>query len=414
LSEFASQNLRGRFSEFGTECVSGFTPGLGLLPDVDVPGFGVKPGGVEFSEYGTECVSGFTTGLGVLPADDDVSGFGAKPGGVESSELGTECASGFTPGLGVLPVDENVSGFAEKPGGVGKRSSDGPGRLAWVEGGGRVREPATGIDPTRRLFMYLCLATAIAVRTCCVKSVEYAALGGRAPVGRAPSGDALGGRGGRAPSSDALGGRVYSHPLDGRVYSHPLDGRVYSHLDGCALCGHELDGHSLGGNAPALCGHTLGGRSLGGNALGGALGGHRPGGGVRAPPVMGTFIDASSSIGSHRFCDAAVTSFATFASRHASGISRTTAAGAASAKLMMKSIRRVRVSILCCRICMGYVTLIRWCCPLSDQVGAELLAKRKEFQNKRKGLKIKEGYQLKERKGHTHYPVPENVKGSKR
>jgi hypothetical protein len=187
--------------------------------------------------------------------------------------------------------------------------------------------------------MYFCLATAIAVRTCCDKSVEYAALGGRAPVGRAPSGDALGGRGGRAPSSDTLGGRVYSHPLDGRVYSH---------LDGCALCGHELGGHSLGGNAPALGGHELGGRSLGGHTLGGgALGGHTLGGGA-----LGGGARASPA-GSHRFCDAAVTSFATFASRH------TTAAGAASAKLMMKSIRRVRVSILCCRIFMGYVTLIR-------------------------------------------------------
>jgi len=51
----------------------------------------------------------------------------------------------------------------------------------------------------------------------------------------------------------------------------------------------------------------------------------------------------------------AVTFLVTFASRRTSGLRRT-AAGAASAKLMMKSIRRVRVSILCCRIFVGYGT----------------------------------------------------------
>jgi hypothetical protein len=56
-----------------------------------------------------------------------------------------------------------------------------------------------------------------------------------------------------------------------------------------------------------------------------------------------------------RFCDAAVTALLTFASRRTSGLPRT-AAGAASAKLMMESIRRNQVSVLCCRIFVGYVT----------------------------------------------------------
>ena len=60
--------------------------------------------------------------------------------------------------------------------------------------------------------------------------------------------------------------------------------------------------------------------------------------GSRVSPALGTFVDPPSSNGSHRFCDAAVTSLVTFASW--SGLSRT-AAGAASAMLMMKSIRRV-------------------------------------------------------------------------
>jgi hypothetical protein len=54
----------------------------------------------------------------------------------------------------------------------------------------------------------------------------------------------------------------------------------------------------------------------------------------------GTSGDPPKSIGSHRFCDAAATFLLTFASRRASGLSRT-ATGAASAKLMMKSISRV-------------------------------------------------------------------------
>jgi hypothetical protein len=75
------------------------------------------------------------------------------------------------------------------------------------------------------------------------------------------------------------------------------------------------------------------------------------GGGAWSGP--GTFVDPSSSK-PDRFCDAAATFLVTFVSRHTSGLP-CTATGAASAKLMMESISRVRVRILCCRIFVGYV-----------------------------------------------------------
>ena len=62
----------------------------------------------------------------------------------------------------------------------------------------------------------------------------------------------------------------------------------------------------------------------------------------------GTFVGPSSSnesCGPCRFCGAVVT----FVLRRTSGLSRATT-GAASAKLMMESISRVRVSIFCHRI----------------------------------------------------------------
>ena len=76
------------------------------------------------------------------------------------------------------------------------------------------------------------------------------------------------------------------------------------------------------------------------------------GGGVLSS--LGTFVEPPS-YKPDRFCDAAVTSRIAFASRRTSGLLRT-AAGAASAKLMMERIRRVRESILCCRIFVGCVT----------------------------------------------------------
>ena len=66
------------------------------------------------------------------------------------------------------------------------------------------------------------------------------------------------------------------------------------------------------------------------------------------------FNDPLSSNGSMRFCDVVITSLVTFASRRTSGLSRI-GTGAASAKLTVESIRRVRVSILCCRIFVGCV-----------------------------------------------------------
>jgi hypothetical protein len=78
------------------------------------------------------------------------------------------------------------------------------------------------------------------------------------------------------------------------------------------------------------------------------------GGGAWSSP--GTFGDplsgSSPANGSNRFCNAVVTAFA---SRRTSALSRT-AAGAASVKLMMESIRMIRLSILCRRIFVGYVT----------------------------------------------------------
>jgi hypothetical protein len=68
------------------------------------------------------------------------------------------------------------------------------------------------------------------------------------------------------------------------------------------------------------------------------------------------FVGPLSSNERHHFCDAVVTTFLVgFTSRHTSGFSRT-AAGAESAKLMMESIRRIRMNILsseCCRIVVG-------------------------------------------------------------
>jgi hypothetical protein len=74
------------------------------------------------------------------------------------------------------------------------------------------------------------------------------------------------------------------------------------------------------------------------------------GGSVCSEPGM--FVGLSSH--RPRFCDAAVTSLVTFAPRGTSGLSRA-ATGAASAKLMVERMRRVRMSILCCRIFVGSV-----------------------------------------------------------
>jgi hypothetical protein len=65
----------------------------------------------------------------------------------------------------------------------------------------------------------------------------------------------------------------------------------------------------------------------------------------------------SGSNPSRRSRDAAGAFLVTFASMRTSGLPRT-AIGAASAKLMVESIRRIRVSIRCCRIFVGYVTEI--------------------------------------------------------
>ena len=95
------------------------------------------------------------------------------------------------------------------------------------------------------------------------------------------------------------------------------------------------------------------GAGEGGERLGESASGIDPTGGDDRGAWSGpcTFVERLSS---NRFCDAAFTFFITFASRRTSGASRA-ATGAASAKLMMESIRRVRVSISCCRIFMGYV-----------------------------------------------------------
>ena len=66
---------------------------------------------------------------------------------------------------------------------------------------------------------------------------------------------------------------------------------------------------------------------------------------------LGTSVDLSSNE-SRRFCDILVTFLVTCSLERTSGFSRT-AAGAASAKLIMESIRRIRVSMLCCRIFVG-------------------------------------------------------------
>jgi hypothetical protein len=174
------------------------------------------------------------------------------------------------------------------------------------------------------------------------------------------------GRGASAGSTrrgDALGGRAFGGSI-GTLCTEPVESGIGWGAPG----GHALGGGGdlLGGGAPE--GSALSGRAFGG-AIGnlctqpvesgigwGAPGGRALGGGAPgscASPAPGTFVDDPSSNGSHRFCDAAVTSLFTFASWL--GLSRT-AAGAASAKLMMKNIRRVCVSILCCRIFMGFVT----------------------------------------------------------
>jgi hypothetical protein len=70
------------------------------------------------------------------------------------------------------------------------------------------------------------------------------------------------------------------------------------------------------------------------------------GGGVWSNPRDG---NSPSSSESHRFCDTAPTSLVTSALRRSSGLSRT-ATGAAGVRLMMESIRRTRLSMLCCRI----------------------------------------------------------------
>jgi hypothetical protein len=77
-------------------------------------------------------------------------------------------------------------------------------------------------------------------------------------------------------------------------------------------------------------------------------------------PTPGYLVWAggSSSNESRRSRDAAGAFFVRFASGRSSGLPHT-ATGAASAKLMMESIRRIRVNIRCRRIFVGYVTETR-------------------------------------------------------
>ena len=143
--------------------------------------------------------------------------------------------------------------------------------------------------------------------------------GGRGSCGLKRSGR---GRSAGTRSWDGLGGGAFGalSAITTRCGTQPDDFRIFG-------------GESGGGAFGALSAITTrGGPQPDDFRIGGG-----ESGGV-ASPASGTFVDSPSSNGSPRFCGAAVTSLVTFASW--SGLF-CIAAGAASAKLMMKSIRRV-------------------------------------------------------------------------
>jgi hypothetical protein len=117
------------------------------------------------------------------------------------------------------------------------------------------------------------------------------------------------------------------------------------------------------------------------------------------------------SDGSRRRGDVAVPSLAASTTLTRTSCSCTTT-GAASAKSMTESIRRIRASILYHRIFVGYVTSIR----RGDSERSMKSKKRDTVQKKRKAGYILEkviDYCKMKEKVYTHYPVPGNVEVNK-
>jgi len=96
-------------------------------------------------------------------------------------------------------------------------------------------------------------------------------------------------------------------------------------------------------------------------------------------PALGTFVDPSSNE-SRRLCNPAISFLVIFASKCTPRLPRT-GTGAASAKLMMKNIRRVRVSTLCSRI---FVTL-----SIEQSSERSIVGERKETMSRKKEKRLK-------------------------
>ena len=83
--------------------------------------------------------------------------------------------------------------------------------------------------------------------------------------------------------------------------------------------------------------------------------------------------------------------------------------GTANARLMkeIKRMRWIRETIIYCRVCVGYVTWTK--CVASRALSRVFKRKKQKSRTNESGLRIRYNYELKRRKGHTHYPVPSNV-----
>src|SRR6266852_5049423 len=268
--------------------------------------------------------------------------------------------------------------------------------MGWGEEGGGGRGLVTGIDPTgdpglssgnRKLSVYLCCAASCAF--ICDNTSVKPGFGGGAWSDPGTFGDELAGLGGGerepAPGFDPTGNRDPVNDPGLSSGNRKLSMYLFCAANCAFICNNISIKSGFGGGAwsdPGTFSDQLSGS--GGRKKEPATGidptgdrdsvndprvssGNRElsvylccsancgvksglGGGAWSDPATFGNGNSPSANGSHRFCDAAVTFLVTFAPRRPSGLSRT-ATGAASARLMMESIKRVRVSILCCRIC---------------------------------------------------------------